>query len=221
MPFRYDRPYWLYVLLGDPNHPPLWSWKEWSATAPLLDPLLAKARGPAAVRSLQFQEDGKTPVNFGRIGWNDRGHRKWTHESPDTRAFSASWKFLSAEVWAPSRQQSTKEGDPPDLFVAFRNEAYWEKKRLQFNPFLLLAFPRDGAPELVAKGEHAASGIASRLKALLVARQSRPWGLQETPGGFYSRIISDMMASSPFRPGPLHEGPPSLGLLEGSWERIG
>src|SRR3954463_10229562 len=117
-----DRPFDVYLVLGDPRRPPAWSSPVWSRIAAHLDPLVAAARGPAAVRSCQLRRGAGTPnqsgISFGRIGWNEKGHRKWTHGPADGDAI----EFVDAEVWAPSWTACQREDRAPDVFLRMRNE---------------------------------------------------------------------------------------------------
>src|SRR3569623_696218 len=91
-----------YVALGDPRSPPLWGWNVWQRFLPAIDPLIEVARDKPAVRSTQYLPNQTGLVKFGRLGWKQSDHQKWTHGSPANEDSSKSWTFLNVEVWAPS-----------------------------------------------------------------------------------------------------------------------
>ena len=220
MPFEYSRAYDLYVVLGDPQGPPLWSWDEWSKAVSILNPWVSSSRGPAAVQSTQFVEDGRQDIKFGRIGWNDKGHQKWTHNSSVPNSESRSWRFLQTEVWAPSRQQCTRDNRPPDFWFAFRNEGYWKEPSLKFNPLAMLGIPlddprrpREGPGEIVR-------ALANQLSAVWVAHKQRPWALS-TGGSFFKDAIGDLITVGLFKPGPVHKNPLTPAAFAEDWERLG
>src|SRR4051812_26041990 len=113
--------YDVYVVLGDPNTPPLWNWKVWQRFLPAIDPLIQAARGKPAVRSGQFLPNRAGEVKFGRLGWKESDHQKWTHGSPANQQASKSWSFLDLEVWAPPWTACEREDRSPDLFLSVLN----------------------------------------------------------------------------------------------------
>src|SRR5271154_6237501 len=95
----FARQYEVFVVLGDPRAEPARSESRWECIAHIFDPLVQKARDRAAVRSTQLSVGPGSPnqraISFGRIGWNDKGHKKWVH-APTT---GDGTEFISTEVW--------------------------------------------------------------------------------------------------------------------------
>ncbi len=121
----FTRQYEVFVILGNPGDEPVWTEGRWSLIAPILDPLMQSARGPAGVRSTQLRAGSGSPnqraISFGRMGWDARGRSKWVHaassDAPELHPF-----FISTEVWAPSPKACEREGQSPDVYIAVRNE---------------------------------------------------------------------------------------------------
>ncbi|HET8540185.1 MAG TPA: hypothetical protein VFL83_09975 [Anaeromyxobacter sp.] len=211
----HERVYDVAVLLGDPSAPQLWGWPAWQQAARALDPLVAAARGPGAVRSAQY--DGKEDVRFGRIGWNAAGHEKWTHGSPRTADASDRWRFLDVELWAPSWTAVERERRPPDVFLHVTSGAHSGRKGpLAFEPIVVLAAAVDvGAG---AQAEAAVAALRELCAARLVARSRRPWGLPfGTSGEGYTNGIQDLASTGLFRPGDRHGRPVDVATLAGEW----
>jgi hypothetical protein len=208
-----DRRYEVFVLLGDATREPLWRREVWLRAAATLDELIAGARGKAALRTQQHGADGAA-VRFGRIGWDDDGHRAWTHEAGDARTFS------SLEAWAPSWTVSERDRSAPDVFLALRNEALLAATP-RFNPTLLLAVATD-LPALQHLAEQSLPRLADLTAAPLVARQRRRWGTPFGPDGdAFTDSLQDLIAIGLFRPGSPHERPVDVATLAGRWRRIG
>src|SRR5271154_1727592 len=119
-----DRIYDLYVILGAPDSSQIWNWQNWQKIASTLDPIVALGRNKAADRTTQFINGSRNAVSFGRIGWNEKGHQKWTHNSPATIETSKKWSFLKMEMWSPTWSVCEREKIAPDFFFAFRNESF-------------------------------------------------------------------------------------------------
>ena len=116
-----DRVYDVYAILGDPNEPPSWTTAGWARILPYLDSLVNAARGKAVVRSHQYVIGGGSPskseIRFGRIGWNDTGHKKWLHQSANNKKI----RFHNTEVVAPSLAICEREQCvPPICFSRFK-----------------------------------------------------------------------------------------------------
>jgi hypothetical protein len=120
-----SRPYRIHVVTLDPNAAP-YRWDRWRLAVPLLEPLFADKQ--TAVRSFQ-NDDGKNRpakkgrfqvlggfVRFGRLGWNDNSHQKWTHGSPTTGKASKAWHFFSTDFSLPSLNAFDRSGVPPNVF---------------------------------------------------------------------------------------------------------
>jgi hypothetical protein len=210
--------YSLRVILGDPTKAPLWEWTQWSKIVPLIDPLVKAARAPAAVKSNQYQPDRRTPVKLGRLGWNDKSHHRWTHRSPDSQEDKSSWLLLSTDIWAPSREQCTRENGLPDFLCALQNEAF-EGGNVKFNPVFLLAMKSDLAARMSTDIQKVTDGLRELTAPILMAKQdSRPWA-RPYPGGKGATFdsIGDMVNMSPFKAGPRHQHPPDLSIFSDTW----
>lgn len=125
MRVRFERPYDVYAILGDPARPPPWSWDRWPAIAAHLDPLVAEAGGGADVECDQFNArlPRVPPVPFGKLGWSAGDHAKWAHGSPLNAEASRDWHFFLLRLWAPGSSLAARGGEPPELFLGLENEA--------------------------------------------------------------------------------------------------
>lgn len=113
----FSRDYEVFLLLAAPDAPPLWNAAQWTPFAASLDGLMAQARGKAGVRSHQYNPKGK-PISFGRLGWDEKSHAKWTHTAATTQA-----RFMTVEAWAPTWTLCEKDDQAPDVFLALANES--------------------------------------------------------------------------------------------------
>jgi hypothetical protein len=211
-----DRDYELHLVLGDPAAPALWRWEIWQPIAHHLDPVFRAARGPAGATSLQ-EDTPKHNISFGRLGWNEKSHQKWTHGSPATGERSSTWKFMSTEVWAPTRGACAREVKPPDVFLFLRNEGYWDDDGLTFSPSVLLAIAAD-LPDAVRDAADLAAGIiADGVRAKLRAFRRRPWAYAFGPQ-MMTDSIQDIVHTSLFKPGPVRKQRPTIDILTEPWE---
>ncbi len=211
--------YALYVALGDPTKASLWEWTQWSKVVPLIDPFVKAARAPAVIKSNQYQPDRRTPIKLGRLGWNDKSHHRWTHHSPDSKEDKSSWLFLSMDIWAPSRQQCTKENGLPDFICAVHNEAFGGSS-VKFNPVFLLAIEADLAMRMSADIQNLMDGLKEITAPVLMAKQGRrPWA-RPYPGGGGATFdsIGDMVNISPFKAGNQHQHPVDLSIFKDAWD---
>jgi hypothetical protein len=213
--------YETYFFLGEPRAEPLWNWSAWSRAAAALDPVVAAARGAAAVRSMQYLPDRKGTVRFGRIAWNEKGHQKWTHGSPSTAAESGSWTFLDVQVWAPAWTVCERENQAPDVYFNICNEALsgGYNKPLAFNPVVLLAVAVPVAAAIRDRVAAAVAELASLTQARLAGYRRRPWGTSIGDGGF-TNGMQDLCVAGLFQVGPRHDGPPGFHLLTEKWEPL-
>jgi len=205
-----DRLYDVYVILGDPAAPPIWTASAWTRAAAAIDPLIAAARGRAGVRSFQLRAGKGSPnqrtLAFGRIGWNPAGHRKWVRPDPGA---SDPVEFISTEVWAPAAATCEKEQCAPDLFFGFRNEASLGKAG--FNPYIIMAVATDQAVQTIALGREITLDLANQVNALMRAHRRRPWSTRQ------ATAIGDYLVTDPFRPG---DARPTLASLEEGWQQF-
>lgn len=213
----WNRNYNLDLILGNPDNEPLWDWRQWSKLVPLLDPLMRNNIGSIGVASTQFE--GKKPVKFGRLGWDDKSHQKWTHNSPlSSLAIHANkWKFLSTEIWVPSRGSCARDGHSPDIFFFLRNEGFWGEEGLTINPLVLISIAQDVDVEMLQMERSLASYIASVVDAKLHATKSRPWAIS-TSTGVITDSIADIAVSGLFKPGPVRKQQPTTAILSEDWE---
>lgn len=212
----WERSYHVGVILGSACSAPLWTWERWRReVAPTLTPLVSLARDNAAVRTIQFEADGKTPIRFGRIGWNDAGHQKWIHCSPANALQSSAWGFLTAELWAPSWTKSDRE--PPDLFFGMRNLAY-QASRVAFDHLVILAVAADIAPDSQQRTERASHELSGQLQPGVAMYQQRTWGKPMGTGFFDA--IGDMLSVGLFKLGDPQQRPMDETTLSGAWRRL-
>jgi hypothetical protein len=219
----HDRDFDAYVVLGSPDRPDPWTWPSWPVIAGAVTPLVAAARGKAAVRTTQFERDGRTPVRFGRIGWNGAGHEKWVHGSPTNVGPSAGWQFLSAELWAPSWSQCGRDGRAPDVFLGIRNERmlFARDGGLQFNPTLVLAIAADLGSDVQERALQAIRTLSGHLAAVLTVRQRRPWGKALSGGEAFTDAIQDLPHVGLFRIGDHHRRPvDTTTFADPSWTHL-
>jgi hypothetical protein len=215
-----DREFDTYVVLGSPHKPNLWAWTTWPAIAETLTPLVGVARAQAAVRTTQFEPDGRNTVRFGRIGWNNAGHQKWVHGSPMNGESSRDWRFLDAEMWAPAWTTCERDRLAPELFFAVRNERFHGERELKFNPVVLLAIAADLGPEIEQRAAGAVRSLTAHLDAVLTVRQRRPWG-KRIGDRYYTNAINDLLVSGLFRVGRVHGRAADETTFEDSnWTRV-
>lgn len=212
----FSRDYEVFLLLAAPNAPPLWDAAQWTPFAASLDGLMAQARGKAGVRSHQYNPKGK-PIAFGRLGWDDKSHAKWTHTPQTTEA-----RFMSLEAWAPTWTVCEKDGLAPDVFVALANESLLglAGKPLQFSQRLVCAIATDMGVEAAATLQAALAQLAAQQDAVVFARTQRQWGSASPYGGF-TDAIQDMLIGGLFQPDDPHARPLDAATFREPWTRIG
>jgi hypothetical protein len=220
MPFHsvvYD----VYVALGDSNAAPLWQWERWRGFAAVVDPLINYARGKAALRSTQFRPGGRETVKFGRLGWKEQDHEKWTHGSSMTREDSETRSFLDVEMWAPSWTQCEREVRPPCVFLSVSNESLaGNREQLLFNPVVVLAVISELAEREQALIPPVLATLRTLTAATLVVRSRRPWGISVGSHGF-TNAINDLHVTGLFQPGPRHTREAiTLDIFADEWQRV-
>ncbi len=211
--------YEVYVVLGDPGCPPLWTWERWREVATLFEPFMQPARGPAAVRCTQLGAQGKE-VRFGRLAWNEKSHQRWTHHSPVTGAESASWHFLSVEAWAPSWMVCERENQAPDVFLMVGDEGnIYGAQNLAFNPVVVVAMAVSQGAERLALLREAVRQLSRLLRSPLAVWKRRNWGVT-TGSGSFTDAIQDLHLSGLFKHGPRHKRPVNARLFEEKWSPL-
>jgi hypothetical protein len=200
----HERVFETFVFLTDPKQPVPWHSDAWQKLMPALDPLVSGARGPAGVRSDQYDEHGKI-VRLGRLGWNAKSHERWASGRP---------RFLHVEVWAPGWGACEREGLAPDVFFSITNEAMSQREgaTLSFNAVVVLAATDE-------EGAHRAAQFLNRaLQPLLAVHRRRPWGRSSGTG--FTDAIQDLGITGVFKPGERHSKPVDPGLLAGDWSPL-
>jgi hypothetical protein len=210
-----------YVFLGDPEAAPLWHWELWQVFAPVVDPLLGSTRGKVAIRSTQCRPGGKETVKFGRLGWKETDHQKWTHGSPTPPRNAEACLFLDVELWAPTWTQCEREGRAPDVFLSISNESELGRSdHLLFNPVVVFAVTSELADREQALIAPVLGALRTLTSAKLVVQSRRPWGKQVGSVG-YTNAINDLHVTGLFKPGPRHkQGAVTLDLFADAWEIV-
>jgi hypothetical protein len=211
-----DRQYEVFAILGDPALEPAWTESRWKCISDILNPLVQKTRGSAAVRSTQLSKGAGSPnqraISFGRIGWNAQGHKKWVHISDGI-------EFINTEVWSPSWTTCEREGLPPDVYVAVRNSRLTPDQQVTFNPIFILAVALNSDGQMVSSARAIAEALSVVLNSVLRVRYIRPWGFRFGSMGF-TNAIGDLSFIVLFKRGPRNQQPPAVEALEGSWEEF-
>ena len=225
----HNREYEVYLILGNPRLRPLWHWSNWRIAAALFEPLSAVPRGPAAVRVNQtvHGEPGKL-ARFGRLGWNEASHRKWTFGSavrkrgswPTTKS-SKRGTFLGMEAWSPSWNQCEASNRAPDFYFQIFNAKTFRPQPLKFNPIILCAAGVSLDQDYLHRFAQAAKRLAELVDSRLFARKRRAWGLDsELGGGIFERSLMDLpMEGGLFRGDP-HSRPTDFRILAEKWEHV-
>ena len=210
----FSREYEVFLLLAAPASPGLWQQEQWTPFADAVNGIVAQARGKGAVRSHQYNPAGKL-IAFGRMGWDARGHAKWTHTQATTDA-----RFMSLEAWAPAWTTCEKDDLAPDLFISLFNEDYLNHagKPLLFGQRLVCAVATDLGQEAAATMRAALAQLAAKQQAPVFAHARRPWG-KAMLGGF-SSAIQDLALTDLFQPGDVHARPLDAATFRGSWEML-
>ena len=210
----FSREYEVFLLLAAPASPGLWLQEQWTPFADAVNRIVAQARGKGAVRSLQYNPAGKL-IAFGRMGWDAKGHAKWTHTQATTDA-----RFMSLEAWAPAWTTCEKDDLAPDLFISLFNEDYLNHagKPLLFGQRLVCAVATDLGQEAAATMRAALAQLAAKQQAPVFAHARRPWG-KAMLGGF-SSAIQDLALTDLFKPGDVHARPLDASTFRGSWEML-
>ena len=198
----FSREYEVFLLLAAPASPGLWLQEQWTPFADAVNGIVAQARGKGAVRSHQYNPAGKL-IAFGRMGWDARGHAKWTHTQATTDA-----RFMSLEAWAPTWTLCEKDDQAPDVFLALANESLLGRagKPLQFGQRLVCAIATDIGPDAAATLRQALAQLAAQQDAVVFAHTRRQWGRASPYGGF-TGAIQDMLIGGLFQQDDPHARP--------------
>ena len=215
------RIYDLYVILGATDSPELWQWKNWQSIADGLNPFISLSKGKAAVRTTQFSNTDKKHISFGQIGWNEKGHQKWTHGSPITGKESDSWYFMGMELWSPDWNVSVRAKLAPDVFFALNNQISSHRKTpIKFNQIIIFAVSVDAGETIRANARKWVQELSLKLNSPLTAYQERAWGKAFGNSGGFSNSIQDMASTGLFKVGDYHNRPVNLETFEEPWTQI-
>ena len=211
----FSREYEVFLLLAAPDAAPLWNAAQWTPFAASLDGLVAQARGKAGVRSHQYNPKGKS-IAFGRLGWDDKSHAKWTHTAATMQA-----RFMTLEAWAPTWTVCEKDNQAPDMFLALANESLLglAGKPLQFGQRLVCAIATDMGVEAAATLQAALAQLAAQQDAVLFAHTRRQWGSASPYGGF-TDAIQDMLIGGLFRQDDPHARPLDDATFRETWTML-
>ena len=171
--FPYEEPFVSIALVGRAR-PPLWHWDTWSKVVLALAPLTSALSSKLSVRSTQGDPNSKD-LKFGRLGWNEKSHKKWTHYSPDTLSLSSDWTFCYGDVFAPSSAVCFRERRAPDFFCSFDNPFIGTPRVGQFNQFFHISLPKCNAKLKSSLVAGVANEIASILDASHRLAMETPW----------------------------------------------
>jgi hypothetical protein len=212
-----ERLYDVYVILASPTSTPAWEWPVWQKVSALWTPLLQGCRKPNAVRTTQVA--GRKKIAFGRLGWNQKDHQKWTHGSSQTVDRCRDWKFIGAEVWSPSWTACEKEHKAPDFFLRIINECLFTNstQKVHFNQKFVIAAAADLSEEFLALARQATTDTAQQFGAVRVLYQRRPWGFAWGSGLAFTGAIQELGTIGLFKPGRLHDRPLDEGAFSEKW----
>ena len=222
----HDREYDVYVVLGSPAVRPPWVQPTWNGVSEALDPVMGSARERPSVRSTQLGPKPGSPnqrsISFGRIGWNDRGAKKWTHSEDGQLVSGRLAHFLTCEIWAPSWTACARDHLAPDVYFVMSNASELghspkSNSALKFNSHCILAVASDMGSTILEQARGSAQSIALLLRAVLQGYCVRPWGRSYGGGFSYTDAINDLAIVGLFKLGPRHKEPVSLSMLSGTW----
>jgi hypothetical protein len=155
--------------------PPLWFYEKWTRVADALDPIVAAIGHEVGVRTTQDDQNRKD-VRFGKLGWDEKSHRKWTHNSPDTAPASEGWRFMLGEIWAPRWTVCERAHREPELFISFENpHLLAPPKPGQYNQLFHLALPIRFFKAHEAMATTAVMRTAQELDAVLLVMRIVPF----------------------------------------------
>lgn len=224
----YDRDYDVYVVLSSPESPDLWIWDRWKIVADLFAPFAEVPRGRAALRGNRYVPNPKKPgyaksEGFGRIGWDQRSHEKWTFDSSLTKDRCLNWQFLNVEAWAPSWSKCVQESLAPDFYFAMSNQKMFgcSGRQLAFNPIFVIASSVSLADSYRLGLRKAVCSLSSNVSSKLLVSRTRPWGYPLSPGhtGF-TGAIQDLPTTGLFKVGDPHQRPIDLNTFSELWSEV-
>lgn len=213
----FEKEYSVYVVLSGPHTAKPWAWSLWKEIQNLLEPFASVSRGKAAIRSTQVSGNDGKKISFGKIGWNEKSHAKWTHDSPETETDSKDWRFLNVEAWAPSWTVCEKENSAPDFFLSVNNEhPCGESDKSQFGAIVVVALATSEGSERLVQLKAAVTEIAAKLNSPLAIYKRRNWGTPIGSDG-YTDALNDLGATGLFKVGPRHQRPLDVSTFSEQW----
>jgi hypothetical protein len=216
----FEKEYVVYIVLSGPRTAKPWSWSLWKEIQKLLEPFASVSRGKAAIRSTQVSGNKGNKVSFGKLGWDEKSHAKWTHGSPETEAKSEDWRFLNVEAWAPSWTVCEKENSAPDFYLSVNNEhPYGESDKSQFGAIVVVALAMSEGSERLVQLKAAVTEIAAKLNSPFAVHKRRDWGTPTGNGGF-TNALNDLGIIGLFKVGPRHQRPLDVSTFAEQWARL-
>jgi hypothetical protein len=219
MPFH-TKEYDVYVVLSAPRVAPPWTWEKWSGIAERLQPFTGSNRGKASLRTMQVSKDTQKKLPFGRLGWDNASHSRWTHGCPTNAAESARWVFYSAEAWAPSWTQCVKENEAPDFFISLTNKhIQGESGKSQFDAELIIALSVSESESRQADFRAAVISISKSVASPLTVWKRRHWARPFGQLGF-TDALNDLAVVGLFKAGDYRQRPLNTETFKEAWTQI-
>jgi hypothetical protein len=215
-----EKDYATYVVLSGPRTTTPWNWSLWMEIQKSLEPFSLVSRGKAAIRSTQITRNKGKQIPFGRLGWDQKSHLKWTHGAPGAEIDFEELCFLNMEAWAPSWTICVKEGMAPDFYFSLHNEhSRGENEKSLFGSILVAALATSEGSERLAQFEAAVKGIATKLHSPLSLYKHRKWG---TPIGneAFTNALCDLGLIGLFKVGPRHQRPLDSSTFAEHWNTL-
>jgi hypothetical protein len=183
-----------------------------------LEPFVSSPRGKTALRTTQLAAGTGKKMAFGKLGWDLRSHKHWTHfASADYDESSAQRLFLSTEAWTPSWTQCVKDDAAPDFYMSLYNaHSSVTHGPSQFSAILLIALSALAPDIQRAELRTAVISIARHCESPLCVWKRRSWGRQVGTVGF-TEALNDLGLVGLFKPGDRHRRPLDLSTFADEW----
>lgn len=148
--------------------PPLWRRENWLKIVPVMSELVERLPRPVSILSYQTRPDRDQKLPFGRMGWNEAGHRKWTSEYLEAPEPA---EFILTEFWAPGRSTWAEEGRPPEMYARLDRDPFGEVQGF------ILALRRDvlAIPGVAEAADRTLAAVAAALPGARQAINDRGW----------------------------------------------
>ncbi|HZS48391.1 MAG TPA: hypothetical protein VFC63_25195 [Blastocatellia bacterium] len=174
-----DSNYKSIVIVGRSQRHKAWCWESWSQIAEWLNPILSASIAKPAVRSTQGLGVRQDPVRFGRLGWDDKSHKKWAHSSDLNQEASINWRFAVTEIWAPSWSECEREQIGPDVLIQIENPfLIRDPFEGQFNQFFHLASPLPFYIKNQQIINNAIRHISELIDGNIILTREAPWNVR-------------------------------------------